>query len=135
MTSSTDASRARELGAARHLERDLRSVGQRPLGADDALRDRRLGDEERARDLVGRQAAEQAQRERDARLGRQHRMAGGEHEPQQVVADVVVAVAASRSGIGACCSLSSSWPSSSCLRSSRLLRRQMVDRAMLRGAP
>ena len=50
----------------------------------------RLRHEEGARDLVGGQAAEQAQRERDARLGRQHRMAGGEHEAQQVVADVVV---------------------------------------------
>ena len=48
------------------------------------------GDEERARDLVGRQAAEQAQRERDPRLGREHRMAGDEHEAQQIVADVVV---------------------------------------------
>ena len=78
-----------ELVAARHLERDLR-LGQRPLGADDALGDGRLRDEERARDLLGRQAAEQAERERDARLGGEHRMAGGEHEAQQVVADVVV---------------------------------------------
>ena len=37
-----------------------------------------------------RQAAEQAQRERDARLGREHRVAGREHEAQEVVADVVV---------------------------------------------
>ena len=78
-----------ELGAAGHFERDL-LLGEGPLGADDPLRDGRLGDEERARDLVGRQAAEQAQRERHARLGREHRMARGEHEAQQVVADVVV---------------------------------------------
>ena len=51
----------------------------------------RLRDEERAGDLVGRQAAEEPQRERHPRLGGQHRMAGGEHEPQQIVADVVVA--------------------------------------------
>ena len=79
----------RELGAARHLEGDLR-LGERPLRAHDALRDRRLGDEKGARDLVGREAAEQAQRERDLRLGREQRMARGEDEPQQIVADVVV---------------------------------------------
>ena len=89
MTSSTEASRAGQLGAARHLERHLR-LGQRALGADDALGDGRLGDEEGAGDLVGRQAAEQAQRQRDPRLGGQHRVAGDEHQAQQVVADVVV---------------------------------------------
>ena len=65
-------------------------LGERALGAHDALRDRRLRDEERARDLLGREAAEQPQRQRDARLGREHRVAGGEDQPQQVVADVVV---------------------------------------------
>ena len=65
-------------------------LGQRPLGAHDALGDGRLRHQERARDLLGRQTAEQAQRERNARLGREHRMAGHEHEAQQVVADVVV---------------------------------------------
>ena len=75
--------------AARDLEGHAR-LGERPLGPHDALRDRRLRDEERARDLLGRQAAEQAQRERDARLGREDRVARGEDEAQQVVADVVV---------------------------------------------
>jgi hypothetical protein len=65
-------------------------VVQRTLGTHDALRDRRLGDEERPCDLVGGQAAEQAQRQRDPRLGRQHRVAGDEDQPQQVVADRVV---------------------------------------------
>ena len=77
------------LGAARDLERNAR-LGQRALGADDALRDGRLRHQKRARDLVGGQAAEQAQRQRDPRLGREHRMARGEHQPQQIVADVVV---------------------------------------------
>ena len=77
------------LGGARHLEGHAR-VGERALGADDPLRDRRLGDEERARDLRGREPADEPQRERDARLGRQHRVTRGEHEPQQIVADVVV---------------------------------------------
>ena len=40
-------------------------------------------------DLVGRQAAEQAQRQRHARFGRQHRVASDEHQAQHVVADVV----------------------------------------------
>ena len=78
-----------ELRAARHLERHVR-LRQRPLGADDALGDGRLGDEKRARDLVGGEPAEQAQRQGDARLGGQHRMAGREDQPQQVVADVVI---------------------------------------------
>ena len=78
-----------ELGPAGDLEGDAR-LGEGPLGPDDALGDGRLRDEERARDLLGRQAAEQAERERDARLGREHRMAGREHEAQEVVADVVV---------------------------------------------
>ena len=47
-------------------------------------------DQEGPRDLLGRKTAEQAQCERDARFGREHRMAGGEDEAQQVVADVIV---------------------------------------------
>ena len=126
MTSSTDARRVGELGAARHLERHAR-LGERPLGAHDALRDRRLGDEEGARDLVGRQAAEQAQRQRDARLGREHRVAGGEDEAQQVVADVVVERRVEVGRGRAPAAASSSRPSSSCLRSSSLRRRSAVD--------
>ncbi len=56
------------LGRAGNLERDS-LFGERPFGPDDALRDRRLRNQERARDLLGRQAAEQAERERDAGLG------------------------------------------------------------------
>ncbi len=78
-----------KLGAARNLEGHL-LLGQRALGAYDALGNGRLGDQEGARDLVGGQAADQAQRQGHARLGGEHRMAGGEDEAQQVVADVVV---------------------------------------------
>ena len=78
----------RELVAARNLEGHPR-LGQRPLGPHDPLGHGRLRDQERARDLLGRQPAEQPQGERDARLGGQHRVAGGEHQAQQVVADVV----------------------------------------------
>ena len=89
MTSSTDDRRAAS-SAPRGTSNGTLRLGEGPLGPDDALGDGRLRDEERARDLLGRQAAEQAERERDARLGGEHRMAGGEHEAQEVVADVVV---------------------------------------------
>ena len=77
------------IGAARNLERDA-LPGKRALRADDPLRDGGLGDEKRARDFVGRQAAEKTQRHRGARFGRQHWMAGGEHEPQEIVTHVIV---------------------------------------------
>ena len=57
-----------KVGAAGDVEGDAR-LGEGPLGPDDALGDRRRRDEERARDLLGGEAAEQAERERDARLG------------------------------------------------------------------
>jgi hypothetical protein len=85
-----------ELRTARHLERHT-GLGQRALGADDPLRHRRLGDEEGARDLVRREPAEQPKRQRDARIGGEHRVARREHQPEQVVADVSSS-AASRSG-------------------------------------
>ncbi len=78
-----------QLVTGRGLEGHLR-LGERPLGPDDALRHRRLRDQERPGDLLGGQAAEQAKRERHPRLGRQHRMAGGEHQAQEVVAHLVV---------------------------------------------
>ena len=65
-------------------------LGEGPPGPDDALGDRRLRDEERTRDLPGRQASEQAERERDTRLGREDRMAGDEDEAQEIIADVLV---------------------------------------------
>ncbi len=52
--------------------------------------DGRLGHEERPRDLLGGQAAEQAQRQRGARLGRKDRVAGDEHEAEQIVAELIV---------------------------------------------
>ncbi len=64
-------------------------VGERAFGADDALGDGGLGDEERARDLLGCEAAEQPEGERHPRLDGQHGMAGREDEAQEVVADVV----------------------------------------------
>jgi hypothetical protein len=78
-----------ELGAARHLERHV-GVGERLLGAHDALRHGRLSDQEGTRDLVGGEAAEQAQGEGHARLRGEHRMAGDEHQAQEIVADRIV---------------------------------------------
>ena len=63
---------------------------QRALGAHDALGDGRFRQEESPRDLLGGQAADHPQRQRRAGLARQTRMAGGEDQPQQFVADVVV---------------------------------------------
>ena len=79
----------RQLRPTRHLERYAR-LGERALRPDDALRDRGLGHEEGPGDLVARQPSEQAQRERHARLGREDGVAGNEHEPKQIITDVLV---------------------------------------------
>ena len=63
---------------------------ERPLRAHDALGNGRLRQQEGARDLVGGQAADHPQRQRRAGLARQARMTGGEDQPQQFVADIVV---------------------------------------------
>ena len=89
----------RELVAAGDLERHT-GLGQRPLGAHHPLLHRRLGHEERAGDLLRGQAAEQPQRERHPGVRREHRVAGHEHQAEQVVADVVHGCAA-RSGASA----------------------------------
>ncbi len=78
-----------ELGAARHLVGNV-LVGQRALGADDALLDGGLRGETRARDLFGREAGQQLQRQRHARLGRQHGVARREDQSQQVIAHIVI---------------------------------------------
>src|SRR6266702_6782530 len=65
-------------------------LGERPLGPDNSLGNGLLPDQEGTRNLVGRQTTEQAERKRNARLGRQNRMAGREHEAQESVADVIV---------------------------------------------
>ena len=80
---------ARDLGPRRELERHPPG-GQGALGPHDALGDGGLGDQEGPGDLGGGQPAEQPQGEGGARLGRQHRMAGDEDQPQQVIADVII---------------------------------------------
>ena len=73
------------------LERHPR-LRERPLGANDALRHRRLGDQVGTGDLGGRQSRKQTQGQRNPGVARQHRVAGGEHEPQQVVLEGIVDV-------------------------------------------
>ena len=82
-------SRSVAISAARDLEWNMR-LGERSLGAHDPLRDGCFRYNERARDLVGGETAEQTQGERDAGFGGENWVTRGEHESQQVVANVVV---------------------------------------------
>ena len=70
-----------EIGPARDLEGDI-CFSQGTLGSHDALGNGRFRDQERPRDLAGRETTEQAQGERNARLGGENRMAGGKDKPQ-----------------------------------------------------
>jgi hypothetical protein len=65
-------------------------LGQRSLGAQDALPDGRFGQQKCAGDLGRGQASQQTQCERDPRVGREHRMACDEDEAQQIVSDIIV---------------------------------------------
>lgn len=78
-----------QLGPAGHGKRDAR-VGQRALGPHDTLGNRGLWCQERARDFIGRQAADDAKRQRHACRRRKDGVAGREHQAEKVVADVVV---------------------------------------------
>src|SRR5262249_4427337 len=75
------------LALGRRWQRERRLAGlDLLLGAADPLAERRLRDEERARDLAGRQAADGAQRERDLGGRRQRRVAAEERQREGVVA-------------------------------------------------
>ena len=112
------------VGPLGHLERDL-GLRQRALGPHDALGHGGLPDEEGAGDLVGGEPPEEPQRERDARLGGEHGVTRDEDEAQKVVTEIVVGLVEidvphlRRPPTG----LAASRPSSSCLRSSTVLRR------------
>ena len=58
-----------------------------PLRADEPLRHRRLGDEERVRDLARREPADLAQGQRDPALGSERRVAAREDEREAIVGD------------------------------------------------
>jgi hypothetical protein len=85
----------REQARGRHPVRD-RGVADLALGADDPLRHRRLGHQQRAGDLGRGQPGQRPQRERDPRLERQRRMAAGEDEPETVIADAAAVAAGLR---------------------------------------
>ncbi len=67
-----------------HAVRDA-GIVDLALRPHESLRHRRLGHEERSRDLGGGQAGERAQGERDLRLDRECRVAAGEDQPEPVV--------------------------------------------------
>jgi hypothetical protein len=73
-----------QLLARRHLIRNVR-IADLSLGADDALRERRRRNEKGARDFLGFQTAHLAQRQRNAGVGAQRRMAAGENQPEPIV--------------------------------------------------
>ena len=74
----------RQQVGGRHAEGDSGGLDL-PLGPDEALRHRRLADQERAGDLRGCQSPERPQRQRDLRIGRECGMAAGEEELQPLV--------------------------------------------------
>jgi hypothetical protein len=73
----------------RHAERDAR-LADLALRADEPLRHRRLWNEERPGDLIRRQPAERAQRQRHLCFRRKCRMAAREDQAQPFVGDHVV---------------------------------------------
>jgi hypothetical protein len=68
----------------RHAKRDA-GVPDLAFRADQALRHRRLGNEEGPRDLLSGQPAERSKRERDLGIESERRMAAGEDELQPLV--------------------------------------------------
>ncbi len=76
----------------RHAEGNAR-VADLPFRTDQPLRERRLRDDERARDLGRRQAAHQAEGQRDLRIGCERRMAAREDQLESLVGNHCVLVA------------------------------------------
>ncbi len=74
-----------QIGVLRHAVGNAR-VADLALGADQSLGHGRLGDQERAGDLGGGQAAKQPQRQRGPGLQGKRRMTAGEHQAEPVVA-------------------------------------------------
>ena len=75
-----------QLGSARDAVRRV-VVAQLAFGANDPLRHRRLGHQERTSDLRGLEPAEQAERERDLCVRGECRVAAQEHQAELVVGD------------------------------------------------
>jgi hypothetical protein len=75
-----------ELFAAREFEGDF-GFGEGALGANDALSDSRLREEDRAGDLVGGEAAEETEGEGNTGFGGEDGVAGDEDEAEEIVGD------------------------------------------------
>src|SRR5207237_6273478 len=73
----------RKIRPARNFKRNAR-LGESALGADDALGDGRLGNEESAGDFPGREAAEKTKRERDACFGGKHGVTRSEEHTSEL---------------------------------------------------
>ena len=73
-----------ELLALGHAERDPR-IDDLSFGTDEALRDGRLGNEERPRDLGRGEAGDRAQCQRDLRFARERGVAAGEDQIEAIV--------------------------------------------------
>ena len=89
------------LRAARHFEGDLR-IGQRALGAHDALRDRSARGRGRRARSRRRQSTDSRRVSATRASVEQHRVTGGEDQPQQIVADVVVERRLEIGRVGSC---------------------------------
>ena len=83
----------------RHAQRDA-GVADLPLRAHEPLRERRLRNEEAARDLRRREAADEAQRQRDLRVGGERRMAAREDQLEAFVGDEGLLVVGELLGAG-----------------------------------
>jgi hypothetical protein len=83
----------------RHPERDP-GVANLVLRAHQPLGHRRLGDEERARDVLGAQPAQRPERQGDLRIERERRMAAREDELQPLVGDRRLVVHIVLAGLG-----------------------------------
>src|SRR5438105_9152355 len=105
--------------------------GEGPLRPDYALGDGRHRDEEPPRDLLGRQAAEDAKAQGDACVPRKHWMARHEDEAEEVVPDDVVVDRRIR--VNALPSPLDVASDLFVLALERLAAADQVDRAMLRG--
>src|SRR5216684_2172724 len=65
-------------------------VSESPFGTDNTLSDSRFRNEKCPSDFLSRQASEQAKRERNASLGREHRMARDKNKAEKIVADFII---------------------------------------------